>query len=514
MKLYTPENMRNADRYASEVLGVPVKTLMLNAGMALYDALQSHLGKGKRFVILCGKGNNGGDGYALAKLLSENGEDATILSVNGNPKSEEAAYYCDLCKEKSIPFTDAEKDFAKAEKNIREADVLADCLFGTGFSGKIEKGSLIGKILCLANNADAFRLAADVPSGVCADDGSCADITFRADLTVTFAGMKTGLMSYPAREYCGKTVVGDIVMPQEALRASSEGTELYATDEELIKSLLPKRPENSHKGTFGKLLALCGSENMTGAATLSLLGALRCGVGLACLAAEKAVTDSVKVRLAEPIYLPLSDTADDSETLSKYAESCSAVLIGCGLGKSDRARERAYSLIRNCECPILLDADGINLVSENIDILSEAKKIPILTPHPLEFSRLCGKSVDHIQKHRIEAASEFAHKYRCVLLLKGASTVICDENGSAFLNTTGCSALAKGGSGDVLSGMIAAFLAEGVLPLDAALLGAYLHGKAGEELAKEYSEFGVLPSELPAMAARLLARYTGKGTES
>lgn len=269
------------------------------------------------------------------------------------------------------------------------------------------------------------------------------------------------------------------------------------TTKEYVISKLPPRATESNKGTYGRVMLICGNGNMRGAAALATLGALRCGAGLVTLASTKEVINSLSSSIFEAVF------ADrDASDIIKASDKMNTIGIGCGMGHD--AKEYIHALIMREGAPLIIDADGINALGGNAAVLKKAKRNIILTPHPLEFSRLSGLSVDEIQHDREGVAKAFAKKYGVTLLLKGSGTVITDGD-SLFVNPTGSSALAKGGTGDVLCGMICAFLAQGCTPLDAAVISAYLHGLAGERLSEIYSEYGVLASEIPAEAARILS---------
>ncbi len=509
MKVYTPENLRSADKYTIEKLGVPGTVLMDKAADALFEALSEHFGKNRKFVILCGKGNNGGDGWALGMKLSKVFERAICISVFGEPSTSDALYFYGKCREcmglgLPLKIIQAKEDIVNALRETGSADIIVDALFGTGFSGDIEKESLVGELIAASNTRDCFKLSADIPSGADALTGRCASVVFRADVTVTFAKGKIGMFSYPARAFCEKVIIADIGIPEDVFEAF--GAKYEVTDDNTVRRYLPKRYADSNKGSYGKLLVYAGSRDMTGAAYLALSGALRSGVGLTVFAGDPYVTDVLKHRLSEPVFMQVRGSDEDTDMLIEYSKKCSAILIGCGLGTSEEAKSRVIRLIKECDCPIILDADGINAVSDNINVITEAKKGILLTPHPLEFSRISGLSVTQICENRIECASDFAKKYGCNVLLKGAGTVICGSDGRVCINPIDCSALAKGGSGDVLAGIIASFVSQGAGLYESAVTGAYLHGRAGEELAREYSEYGVMPSDIPERAARILAR--------
>ncbi len=510
MKAYTYADMRSADKYTIEVLGVPGTELMDRAAGTLFEALKSHFGKDKHFVILCGKGNNGGDGWALAKRLSEICERTTCISALGEPSTEDARYFFDKCNEiltrdvrRCLTVVDADKNIDAALSAISCADVIVDAVFGTGFSGEIIQDSTVARLIVAANGTSAFRLSADIPGGVNALSGTVSEICFEAEEVVTFARAKPGLYSYPARSKCGKITVADIGIPDSVFESFSQKYEI--SDEDTVKSYLPKRFADSNKGSYGRLLCVCGSDGMPGAARLAVSGALRTGVGLVCAASTPSVIAALSQGLSEPIYMQISDSDKDTDRLVEYSKKCSAVLIGCGLGVGEEVTRRVSRLVRECACPIILDADGINAICGNINILTEAKGGILLTPHPLEFSRLSGLSVEKICKSRLEVAEDFSRKYGCTLLLKGAGTIISHKGERVCINTTGNSALSKGGSGDVLSGMIASFAAQGAELYESAVVAAYLHGSAGDLLSRTYSEYGILPSDLPLEAARILS---------
>jgi len=509
MKGYTPENLRQADEMTMRALGIPGVALMEKAADALFDAIKPQLRRDSKIVILCGKGNNGGDGWALGMKLANLYHNVVCVPLFGDSASYDAMYYfvkCRECENMGYPMRilDACDRRLDAFGEIKTATVIVDGIFGTGFSGEIDRGTLAADVIELANSVTCFKVAADIPSGVDALTGRCAAYTFRADITVSFAKIKVGMLSYPARNLCGNITVADIGIPEQIF--DSIETKYEIADTEAVRKYLPARHPESNKGTFGRLLVYAGSPEMTGAAHLALSGALRTGVGLTVFAGDLHVTSVLQHRLSEPVYLPVSDTDEDTDKLVEYSKKCSVMLIGCGLGTSDEVKKRVIRLVKECECPIILDADGINVLSDNINVITEAKKGILLTPHPVEFSRVSGLTLENICDNRIECTAEFSKKYGCNILLKGAGTIICSADGRICINPIACSALAKGGSGDVLAGMIASFAAQGVGLYESAVIGAYLHGCAGEELAREYSEYGVMPSDIPEHVARMLAR--------
>ncbi len=492
-----PDQVKSLDKYCEDMLLIPCRELMARAGAGLAEAVISALenSKNKSAVILCGSGNNGGDGFACARILADKGYDIALCVLSDTSKTPEAQYYRELCRD--IRRVDSLDDFVGF-------DVVVDALFGTGVTGELP--SEICELINAANRASAYRIACDVPTGVDALLGEVGEPCFNADETVTMMLPKPGLYSLPASNYCGKITLCDLDLRENRLDGTFD-CNCHVTDGSYAR--LPKRAENTNKGSYGKLLAVCGSDNMPGAASLACTAALRTGVGLVRLAAPRSVISSVSAQNCEPVYLelPTADpfSTDSCETLIAEAEKADALLIGCGLGVSDELALLVRTLIYALEIPIILDADALNCFGTSFPRVSDGKNVTI-TPHPLEFSRLTGLTVDEIQSSRISCALEFAKEKNVTVVLKGARTVIACPDGSFTVNVSGTPALAKGGSGDVLSGMIASFAAQGIDR--SAERASYIHGKAAELLAEQDSEYGVLPSSLPAYAARIIADAT------
>ena len=503
MKVYSPEIMQSAEKYLFDKKGVSPVSLMKEAAHGMYELIKDRLRPFDAVCVLCGKGNNAGDGYELARLMKQAGYNVVCISVFDAPPSAEPAK---TCFEQYISEGGGlENNPRAAAKIIAVSDIIIDAVFGIGFKGKIEPDSTMYKLIDQANCAPrAYRIALDVPSGVRSDDGSVGNIAFVADMTLTVKAVKTGMMSYPAKFFCGRTEIVSISIPDKLL--DEYENPCVIPDDKYVHSVLPKRPEMSNKGDFGKLLCVCGSGDMTGAAVLSAEAALRAGTGLVTLASERSVIDCVRNYLREPVYTPVC--WDDSQSvhnlisgLSKY----SAILVGCGLGKSAQKKQFLEYVIKNASARLIIDADGINMLSENINILKEARKTPIITPHPAEFSRISGLEVSYINDNRIRCALEFAAKTRCITVLKGAGTITAAPDGRFAINASGNAGLAKGGSGDVLAGLISGLAANPAIgAFEAAASGVYLHGRAADVLKGKYSEYGFLPSELAQEFAKML----------
>lgn len=498
--MYTlnPNTIKLADAIAVKDFGISELILMKNAAKSCFEYIYRSISSDDRIVILCGKGNNGGDGYEIARILKKEWFNVTVINVFETPPVTPTAMqvYKD-CMECGVQIL----GFSTWEESIKEATVIIDAIFGVGFYGEIDKNGEIGKMLDFCNCKNAKRIAIDTPSGINSADGRVDGIAFMADFTVTMAYVKTGMLSYPAREYCGEIKVADIGYPNELCESIEK--DALIPDDEYVYSVLPKRHADSHKGTYGRLLMYCGSRNMTGAAILSANAALRSGAGLVNIARDENTIRILQSHLVEPVFSVISDKDKEREMLS-LSEKASAILIGCGMGTLDDDKKVLFSLIKNASCNIIIDADGINCLGMNKLILKEAKQTPVLTPHPLEFARLIGTDAENVQKNRINLARDFAKEYGCVIVLKGAATVIASPDGRLCINTTGNPGLSKGGSGDVLAGLISSFCAQGISPFDSAALAVYIHGKAADILAERISEYGLLPSDLPMEIAKLL----------
>lgn len=477
--------MRAADTYAAETVGIDSFQLMLNAAEALANEAEKMIDfdKNKKIIIFCGKGNNGGDGFAAADFLHKKGYKVNVLTVFGRDYINDAKKAYDKCnKDLIFEYND------ELTQKIKEADLIIDCIFGTGFNGALKPET--AKLITIINSADTKRLCCDIPSGCSCDDGQVLTAAVKADKTVTFAAYKPCFFLYPANEYCGETVVADIGLPEEAITAQNPNIILLT--EEKIEGIISKRPQHSHKGTFGGVQLVCGSKRMTGAAVLAAKGALRSGVGLVYIESGRYVRKRLQTQLSEPVYVK-----------KKKKTKCTAYVVGCGAGK--RAK-RVKKLLKFTK-PLVIDADSISYLSKHPGIMKKKHCKTILTPHPLELARLCSTTINAVETDRIKAASVAASEFKSVVILKGNNTLIATPQGNIFINTTGNSGLAKGGSGDVLAGIIGSFLAQGYEPEESALIGVYLHGKAADILKETTSEYGMLPSDLPETVGKLLKKY-------
>ena len=465
--------------------------LMENAGTACAEEIMKLAPKGCYISILCGSGNNGGDGFVISSVLAAHGISSAVILVNGQPKTDCAKLH--FSRLFGAKILDWELHREACCDQIVRSDVVVDCIYGTGFHGTLPEAA--ADAIRFANNCP-IRVAVDVPSGVNSDTGEMDKGCFRATHTLIIAAIKKGLLALPCNDLIGETKLLDIGIDEFCF---GENIVAVITDE-TFRRPFPERLRSSHKGSYGKLLNIAGSLNYSGAAAMSTKAALRTGVGLCILAAPKTVVQMLGSSIHETTYRPLpenelgfiSEAAADSLDIS----GVTAISIGCGLGNSPAAQKLTEFVIRNADCPVIIDADGINSISRNIDVLKERKSEIILTPHVMEFSRMSGLSVERIQADRITAARNFAAEYGVTVVLKGANTVIASHSGETFVNICGNSGLAKGGSGDVLTGIIGAMAAQGVAPARAAACGAYCHALASDILAETMPLESMLPCDI------------------
>lgn len=493
--------IKEIDKYLDEEVGIPAVELMRRSGAALEKALRSVCSFGSRVVILCGSGNNGGDGYALATLLRD--YKVTLFDMFGKgQRSEEGRFYRQTCisdAKEVITYSGSDRD----KGIIASADCIVDAVFGVGFRG--EYPNLLKGVAELLRKSKAKKIAVDIPLGVDADTGAVTEaFAYRADITVCLTLLKAGLVSQPARDYCGRVVLDNIGIDISDIKNRFSFSTCFI-DKEYALTHLPKREENSSKGSFGKLGMITGSDRYMGAAHLSVEAALRGGVGYVCFFGSTDLCRELRMKYPEVLYNP---DFSFEKTLPETFDKMNAVLVGSGVGTSPELYDFVKTLSHIEGAPLVLDADAINSVSlyGSLDFFKEAKRKLILTPHPLEFARLVRTEVSGVQSDRIKHALDFCSYAgdNTVLVLKGSSTLVTDGE-TLLINSSGSSALAKAGSGDVLAGLLASLVAMGTEPLEAASVAVYYHGIAADRMEKQLSPLGVLPSELPRGVASAIA---------
>lgn len=494
-----------AAELSSEEMGISRPQLMENAAGAIYKRLREIYPRleEKNVLILCGSGNNGGDGAVLGCILRENGIKCRLILTDKMPDTPTAAKCLSSHMLPSEILTAAAGEEDDVKKAISESDVIIDCVFGTGFHGELPDN--VKRLFSLTAQSGADKYSADIPSGVNGDTGVISEGSFRPCRTFTLGAMKKGLLNLPCGDFCGETEILDIGIADSCYK-EYEG---ILTDDN-IRQYFPPRPRSANKGTFGKLLNIAGCGSYIGAALLSSKAALKIGAGLVTLAAEENIIPIAAAYVPECVFLPLTvgESAEKGrEQLEKLIikeHEATAVTLGCGMGCNDRTAEIAEYFIKNGTAPLVLDADGINSIVGNTSLLKSSPRPLILTPHPGEFARLTGLTVKQVQADRLGLAKSFAAEHNVILLLKGSNTIIAAPDGRAYINTSGNTALAKAGCGDVLTGIIGGLLAMKVEPFTAAVLGAYLHGKAAEYLTRETHPASVLASEVAEALGKVI----------
>lgn len=496
MEVLDTERMRQADRIAIEEMKIPGLVLMENAGRGVAEAILDEVpGIGSRRVwIVAGRGNNGGDGFVVARHLTRYGVAARVLLVGsslarlaGDARAMAAAW--SGIGGVTIEVGDARRWRSAAE--FLAGDVIVDALFGTGLSRPLDGlAAEVVETIDRAGGAGATVVAVDLPSGLFSSSPATPGPAVQADLTVTFARPKIAHLLPPAEHLCGTVVVVDIGIPDAAIHRAGSDLHWVLIDEAAL--MLPERDPGDHKGHFGHVLVVAGSVGKAGAAALTGWGALRSGAGLVTIATPSPVR--VEVASFAPELMTEALPASRSGELAKgaaaralaLAEGCSVLAVGPGVGAGAAAEIR--TLVARSPLPIVLDADGVNAFAGRLDALAKRRAPLVVTPHPGEAARLLGTSVDEVQADRVAAARAIARRADAVAVLKGYRTIVADPSGVAFINPTGNPGMATAGMGDALTGIIAALLGQGLDPLDGAVLGAYLHGLAADLAVDEGAE--------------------------
>ncbi|MDD6023135.1 MAG: NAD(P)H-hydrate dehydratase [Oscillospiraceae bacterium] len=495
MKFAGSKAMKGMDEYTIHTLGVPSDILMLRAAFGLFQAADSLLKSRERgaAVIFCGSGNNGGDGIAAAKYLLEAGYPVKCFMAGSREKmtSDSRKMEALLTEAGGVLLDYSEAAGAQA---VEECTLVIDALFGTGLSRDI--GGSYAELIDAINNSGRTVLSCDIPSGISADTGAVLGCAVKADVTVTFNLPKTGQLLPPGTEYTGRLIVHDIGIPREA-RDQAEFDGEYVT-EEMVRAWLPGQRLESHKGDYGKLLLLCGSTGFTGAAALAAKAALRTGAGLVYLGVPDAVYPILAGKLDEPVVFPLPGNGNGRFGRYAVAEiedrlrDKSACLVGPGIGRGYDIEAVVDAVLEKAECPVVLDADGINVLAGHIDRLDRANVPLVLTPHEGEFLRLGGD----LSRGRIAGAKAMAERTGAVIVLKGYRTITASPDGQVYVNSTGNPGMATGGSGDVLAGILTCLLGQGMEPVKAAASAVWIHGAAGDLSRDRLGVRSMLPTDM------------------
>ena len=499
MKIVTADEMRDIDRRTIEDYGIPGLVLMERAGLAVASKVRE-LFPSKKVMVLCGGGNNGGDGLVAARDLFNWGfKVSVIMATKKEALSSDCAIQYQIVKKMGIP---AEFRNTLSGKDIHSS-VVIDAVFGTGLARPV-KGD-IAKLFSFLNSADAPVVAVDMPSGISSDTGEILGQGVMADCTVTFGLPKKGHYLYPGAEYTGKLFIEDIGFPRCLVESVSIKASLI--DGETASALIPVRPANSFKGDYGHVLVIAGSRGKTGAALMCGHAALRSGSGLVTLGVPESLVESFQCRVTEEMILPLPDDGNGMMSLKALdsilefaAEKIDVIAIGPGIGVSSATKKIMTELVLRSAIPMVVDADGLNSISASAkhahivkDLFQHAKSPIILTPHPGEMARLVHKPK---VTDRLGIPVSFAGDSGIYLVLKGVPTIIAVPEGNLCINTTGNPGMATAGAGDVLTGIIASLLGQGLNPADASALGVFIHGMAGDKAAAKAGEYSVVASDL------------------
>lgn len=493
--LLTAGEMKACDQEAINGYGIWSPVLMERAAYACVEELEKARPEAKRFLIVCGSGNNGGDGFAIARILKEKKKEPVLFFCGKDSSmTEETRAQRKICKKLQIPEVTGLE-----QKNF---DVVVDAIFGVGLSREVS--GIYRELIEELNSFDAFRFAVDIPSGISADSGKILGCAFAADLTVTFAWKKRGHVFYPGAALCGKVICRKIGIPEEILtqrmavrKKKKEDEEVFASlDREDLLKLLPKRDPNGNKGTFGKVLVAAGCETMIGAAFFAAKAAAKTGCGMVRILTEEHNRSALYSLFPEALYTFWNADERIEEALVSGALSwADQLVLGPGLGEGEGDSVLIPMLLNGTDQPVVLDADALNLLAKKKELWELVPKNSVITPHIGEMSRLLGIKTSRLLEAKDTYAKSFAREHGVIVVLKDARTIITDGY-ETYVNTSGNDGMATAGSGDVLAGMIGSLMAQGMEPLAAAAAGVFLHGIAGDTAVLHTGKAGLLASDL------------------
>ncbi len=505
MKIVFAHQMRELDRRTIHEAGVPGKTLMERAGSGVVSAMEETFGalKGKTVTIFCGKGNNGGDGFVVARLLRQkhSAVQVCLLAHTRDLKGDAKLMYQRFVKGAGRSKVLSTPSPDHVHQLVRDSHVLVDALLGTGTSSPI--AGPYHEAIQVMNASEVPTVAVDLPSGIDADTGETLGTAVQADLTVTFGNPKLGLFLGAGIDHAGRLHCVDIGIPSQYVEDLHLPIEMLTPA--AIRPWLPKRPASSHKGTFGHAGIIAGSSGKSGAAALAAKAALRAGAGLVTVATPAGVQASVAADIPEVMTLPLPETAEHTlsrealSPLQTFLQSRSAIGMGPGLSTHAETADVIRTLIARCDRPLVIDADALNALAGHTSLLRSRPLSPILTPHPGEMARLLGEpTAEAVNHNRMGIAQDFARTHSSIVVLKGARTILAHPDGATSISPTGNPGMATAGTGDVLTGILAGLLAQGVSPWEAAQSGIFLHGLAGDLAARTYGYPSLMAGDLLA----------------
>ena len=487
--------MKAADQYTIQKLGVPSLELMEHAAQACVHVLEDEKVDLSHVCVVCGSGNNGGDGFAIARILQNNRYSVETFCV-GNPE-----HYTEETQEQMHRLQECGGKITYGMPQEDSYSVVIDAVFGVGLSRKVE--GRYRKVIEQMNRMRGTKFAVDIPSGLSATTGCILGCAFKADYTVTFQLKKIGLELSQGRTMAGKVIVPDIGISTDSICEDQEIVRTAGKD--IYRKMLPDRPEDSNKGTYGRLLVIAGSKGMAGAAYLNAHAAYMTGAGLVRIYTSSDNREILQTLLPEAIITTYEEY--NKEELLSLLTWADGVCIGSGLGMSRLSEKILKTVIEYVKVPCLIDADGLNLLAENNNYLNQmAERRFVITPHMKEMSRLTGTPVEELKADRIQILKDFISRYRITCVLKDSRTLIASEEKGIRMNLTGNSAMAKAGSGDVLAGVISGWMVQGKEAEDAAELGTYIHGLSGDLAKFEKGVYSVMARDLIEYISKALMK--------
>lgn len=500
MKILSPERMAQYDAYAIKAWGIPSAVLMENAGRSAYRLMKERYLNGKKHIfIVCGRGNNGGDGFVMARYALADGFHTKVcLTCKSEDLKGDAALNMKLYESLGGVIIESGAHLKAVKEELRDADIIIDAIFGTGLSKPVE-----GKektIIEAVNTSGKPVIAVDIPSGIDGKTGGALGTAVKAIHTYTFGYPKLGQMLYPGTDHRGRLTVIDISIPR--FIEDKLGIDGYVTDGDMLREILRPRASASHKGTNGHVAVIAGSIGKTGAASMTSLAALKIGAGLVTLLIPSSLNAIMEMKLTEVMTYPVEDQGKGYFTRSSYkkildfVEDKDVIVIGPGLSQEQETMEMVRKLVLDVKKPFIIDADGINAFKGHLDILKKTKNEIVLTPHPGELARIMGITPRDVNADRMGIGKKFVETYKVNLLLKGAPSILFTTNNEVFINPTGNPALAKGGSGDILTGFIGGLVAQGHTIAESTYTGTYLHGYIADRWVESSTDMDLLAGDL------------------
>jgi NAD(P)H-hydrate epimerase len=506
MKISSVEEMRNLDKHATEEFGIPEEILMENAGQAVYFVILKEFGiRNKKFVIFCGTGNNGGDGLVVARKIHSNGGEVKVFLLDDEAKfGGTARKNFEIITKMPIEISRI-SSIESTKSAALHSDAIVDAIFGTGLAREVS--GIYRDVIEMINESGKTVFSVDIPSGINGNTGEVMGIAVKADYTITFGLPKIGNILYPGYENCGKLYLSHISFPPSLYNADSIKIEINNPVE------LPGRDKDTHKGDYGRALFIAGSANYLGAPYFSAMSFLKAGGGLSYLAAPNSICPFLASKGSEIVFLPQRETASGSialenrEELLEFSQRADMVVTGPGLSLATETQELIRELAQGIKKPLLIDGDGITAIAQDLGKIKHREAATILTPHFGEMSRITKMEISEVNKNKVEVLQKAARELNAIIVLKGAHSLVGYPDETVFINLTGNPGMATAGSGDVLTGTIAAMFGLGLPLEDAVRMGVFIHGFAGDLAAKDKGEDGVTAQDILDYLPAAMKRY-------